>query len=284
MTNESPLLLAIDGATVRRAGRHILDNISLQIPQGQHTAIVGPNGSGKTTLIKLITMQHYALARDDGQPTVTILGKHRWDVFEMRAMMGIVSSDLHHDFVATGRIPGIEVVLSGFFSSHGLASNHDVTDAMRVAAREALAQMQASHLADKHMEEMSTGEARRVVLARALVRNPPSLLLDEPTTGLDMVARRRFLETLRGIARQDRTIILVTHHVEEIIPEIGVVILMRDGRITVSGAKTEILTSNNLSDAYGASVTVREAGGYYAADIGEVSEPTAGQGTSVIRL
>src|SRR3569833_4509090 len=162
MDSEStPLLLDIEDATVRRSGRNILDHVSLRIKEGVNTANVGPNGSGKTTLIKLISRQHYALARPNDTPSVTIFGKDRWDVFELRKMMGIVSSDLHHDFVASGRITGLDVALSGFFASHGIARNHDVTADMQRQANEALELMEASHLSSKHMDEMSTGEARR---------------------------------------------------------------------------------------------------------------------------
>ena len=266
-SESSPLLLNIEDATVRRGGRNILDHVNLQIKEGVNTAIVGPNGSGKTTLIKLISRQHYALARPNDAPTVTIFGKDRWDVFELRKMMGIVSSDLHHDFVASGRITGFEVALSGFFASHGIARNHDVTADMRRRAGEALALMEASHLAGKHMDEMSTGEARRVLIARALVPDPRALLLDEPTTGLDIVARQRFLETLRSIARGGTTIILITHHVEEILPEISEVVLMGEGKIAAQGPKSEVLTNEWLSMVMGAEVSVQRVGEYYSAGL-----------------
>ena len=252
MNSESTsLLLNIEDATVRRGGRNILDHVNLRIKEGVNTAIVGPNGSGKTTLIKLISRQHYALARPNDAPTVTIFGKDRWDVFELRKMMGIVSSDLHHDFVASGRITGLDVALSGFFASHGLSRNHDVTSDMRRRAEEALDLMEASHLAAKHMDEMSTGEARRILIARALVPNPRALLLDEPTTGLDIVARQRFLQTLRSIAQHGTTIILITHHVEEILPEISEVVLMSQGKIAAQGAKELMLTGDRLTEVMG---------------------------------
>lgn len=261
------LLLKIEDATVRRGGRHILDHVNLTVREGRHTAIVGPNGSGKTTLIKLISRQHYALARPNDEPSVTIFGKDRWDVFELRKMMGIVSSDLHHDFVASGKVTAIDVALSGFFASHGLARNHEVTQSMRSRAEEALALMEASHLAGKHMDEMSTGEARRVLIARALVPDPRALLLDEPTTGLDIVARHRFLETLRSVAGRGKTVILITHHVEEILPEIDDVVLMSEGKIAAQGSKADVLTSKNLSSIFGSVVEVRRNGAYYAADL-----------------
>ncbi len=275
MTPKSELdavpLLKIDRATLVKGGRRILDGLSLEIAEGQHTAIFGPNGSGKSSLIKLLTRQHYPLARPDGTPAITIFGQARWDVFALRGLLGIVSADLHQSFLA-GRVPGLEAVLSGFFASHGLAQHHAVTPEMHERAQEALAQVEAAALADKPMEEMSTGEARRVLIARVLVRDPRALLLDEPTAGLDLVSRRRFLETLRQIARRGKTVILVTHHVDEILPEINRVILMRDGKVFRDGPKHDVLTTLNLSALFDAPVHVRPEDDYYAAEVHDTEQ------------
>jgi len=268
LTNDTdtPPLIKIDGATLVKGGTRILDDLSLTIAPGEHTAIVGPNGSGKSSLIKLITRQDYPLAGEDGRPKITLFGRDRWDVFALRTLLGIVSADLHQTFVNDGALTGLEVILSGFFASQGLATHHAVTPAQRDRAREALDRMEASLLAAKPMAQMSTGEARRVLIARALVPDPRALLLDEPTTGLDLIARRRFLETLRRIARQGKTIILVTHHVEEILPEIGRVILMQGGRVFRDGPKQDVVTTPALTELFGARVDVRQADGYYSAE------------------
>ena len=129
------IILNMDRATLVKGGRRILDGLSLTIAEGQHTAILGPNGSGKSSLIKLIGRQHYPLARPDGPPPITIFGRDRWDVFELRALLGIVSSDLHQEFVGVGRMHGREAVLSGFFAGLGLAKHHAVTLAMQGRAR-----------------------------------------------------------------------------------------------------------------------------------------------------
>lgn len=259
-------LLTINKATVVRGGRRLLDNLSLEIAHGQHTAILGPNGSGKSTLIKLITRQIYPLARPDGVPVVTIFGQARWDVFQLRTRLGIVSADLQQAFTGDTAWRGLEVVLSGFFAGHGLARHHAVTPKMREQAEDALALLEATPLAQKPLAQMSTGEARRILIARALAPNPEALILDEPTAGLDLVARRRFAETLRQVARRGTTVILVTHHVEEILPEINRVVLLREGRVFRDGAKPEVLTSGALSAAFGAPVTVH-SGTYYAAEV-----------------
>lgn len=267
MTNLPPLL-RITEATVARKGRRLLDNLSLEIAEGQHTAILGPNGAGKSTLLKLITRQHHPLAHPDGHPIVSVFGRGRWDVFELRTLLGIVSGDLHQAFVGDGARRGMEAVLSGFFASQGLAGHHYVTRAMQEHAAAALELMGASHLAEKPLAEMSSGEARRILIARALAPDPRALILDEPTAGLDLVSARRFLDVLRRIAAQGKTLILVTHHVEEILPEIRRVVLLRDGRVFRDGPKEEILSGPSLSALFDAPVRVREADGYYAAELG----------------
>jgi iron complex transport system ATP-binding protein len=262
-----PPLLRFDQANLVKNGHPILRDITLQIYEGRHTAILGPNGSGKSSLIKLITSHHYPLARADGRPTVELFGRDRWNVFDLRTLLGIVSSDMHTSFVGGG-VLALDAVVSGFFASHGLARNHEVTADMVRSARESLELMEASHLAETRMDRMSTGEARRVLIARALAPDPRALLLDEPTAGLDLVARRRFLETLREVARRGKTILLVTHHVEEIIPEVEHVVLLKEGRVFAEGPKEQMLSEGVLSSLYGTSIDVRAGGCYYTAEMG----------------
>ncbi len=267
----APPLLALRQATLMQNGVRILDNLSLQIPDGEHCAIFGPNGSGKSSLIKLITRQWYPLARADGSPPLSVFGKSRWNIFALRALLGIVSSDLHQDYAHDPERHGLELVLSGFFAGHGLAGHHQVTPAMQEAARRALALMEALPLADKPLSQMSTGQARRILIARALVHTPRALLLDEPTAGLDMVAARRFLQTLRRLAQSGTTVLLVTHHVEEILPDINRVILLRSGAVFFDGPKAEALASARLSDLYDARVTVTQTGDYFSAHVADIS-------------
>ena len=266
LKSETPLL-KIAGATVVKNGTRILDDLHLKIAPGQHTAIFGPNGSGKSSLIKLITRQHYPLARPGDEPIITIFGQARWDVFALRTQLGIVSADLHQSFVTGGGLRGREAVLSGFFAGQGLAAHHCVTSEMQDRAEDALRLAQAVPLAEKLMEQMSTGEARRILIARALAPDPQALLLDEPTTGLDVSARRRFLHTLRRIAAAGKTIILVTHHVEEMIPEIRRVVLLRGGKVFRDGPTADVLTSSNLSALFAEMIEVRHENGNYAAEV-----------------
>ncbi len=260
-------LLDIDDASVMRGDRLILDRFSLRIGAGQHTAILGANGAGKSTLVRLITRELYPLAREDGRASVHVFGRDRWHVSDLRGLLGIVSPSLQHDCTTDATLEVSEAVLSSFFAAQRLGLDHQVTRAMRERADEALHQAGATHLLGRAMASLSTGEARRVLIARALVHRPRALLLDEPCAGLDMASRRRFLENLRGLARHGTTLLLVTHHVEEILPEIQQVALLRDGCLHKQGAKHDVLTGALLSETFGMPVCVERHGDYYSAAI-----------------
>jgi iron complex transport system ATP-binding protein len=262
-----PAVLELANATVVKGGLKALDSVSLTIRAGEHTAIVGPNGAGKSTLVNLLTHDDRPLATGDGPPAVRVFGSDRWNVFDLRPRLGVVSADLHARFVngnSAGWIVARDAVVSRFFAAHGFVLKRDVTAAMREAAEAALARMGVAHLADTPFDRMSTGEARRVLIARALVTNPEALVLDEPTTGLDLVARFDFLESVRDIARRGTTLLLVTHRVEEIVPEIQSVVLLRRGRVAAAGPKATTLTAGNLSAVFEAPIELSERGGYYA--------------------
>jgi len=264
-------LLQINDAIVLKKQQAVLDHISLTIQQGEHTAIIGPNGSGKSSLIKLITYQHYPLAHGDGTPVVQVFGRENWNVFELRTQLGLVSADLHQSFAGGSSfrdVVGFDAVLSGFFASQGILHRDEVTPAMRQQAEQAIESVDAVHLVTKSMEEMSTGEVRRMLIARALVTDPPALLLDEPTTGLDIVTRQRFLQTIERLTTQGKTILLVTHHLEEIIPAIQRVILIQHGRIVGDGTKAEMLTDERLSALFEIPLHVQAQGDYYSVTLG----------------
>ncbi|WP_130617490.1 ABC transporter ATP-binding protein [Dyella amyloliquefaciens] len=260
-------LLEIDGASVMRGDRLILDHFSLRIDAGEHTAILGANGAGKSTLVRLITRELYPLARGDGSPSMHVFGRDRWHVSELRGLLGIVSPSLQDDCTSDAALEVSEAVLSSFFAARRLGLDHRVTDAMRERADEALAHAGATHLLGRRMASLSTGEARRVLIARALVHRPRALLLDEPCAGLDMASRRRFLESLRGLARSGTTLLLVTHHIEEILPEIERVVLLRDGHLLHQGDKNQVLTDAALSETFGMPVRVQRNGDYYSAAV-----------------
>jgi iron complex transport system ATP-binding protein len=256
---ESPALIELRNVTVMRGENIALRDLSLTIGAGEHVAILGPNGCGKSTLIKTITRECYPLARPES--SVAILGRSLWNIFDLRGMLGIVSNDLMTQ--CTREITGFDVVLSGFFSSIGIWPNHHVTDEMRSKASEVLALLEAPHLAAKPVDEMSSGEARRMLIGRALVHGPRALLLDEPSTSLDLFAQHELREMVRKLARAAIGILLVTHHLSDIIPEIDRVIMMRGGQIVADGAKEKLLTPAALKDLFGVDVELAQRDGYY---------------------
>ena len=184
----------------------------------------------------------------------------------MRARFAVVTGDLDQRFgleMSGGRVPGIDVATSGLLGSHGVFFHHDVTPGMREQGLDALARVDARHLAAKPLNQMSAGERRRVLIARALVTRPEVLLLDEPTTGLDFVARQQFMESVGRLARDGTTILIVTHHIEEVIPETRRVVLLANGRIAFDGPPEAALTPERLGAVYGAPLEVEKSGGYY---------------------
>jgi iron complex transport system ATP-binding protein len=260
--HSEPALSFIDfrNVTVKRGEKIALDAVDLSIPLGQQVAIIGPNGSGKSTLIKTINRELYPLAPIDDS-SLTILGQDRWNVFDLHYLLGIVSNDWVT--ICTRHITVREAVLTGFFSSAEIWPHNEVTAAMEERAAEILDLLEISHLAARYMTELSTGEGRRVVVGRALVHDPKALILDEPTASLDLHAVHELRMILRKIAQAGTSIILVTHHLPDIIPEISRVVLMKAGRVFRDGAKDEILASAPLSELFGIPVELVRKDGYF---------------------
>jgi len=253
-------LIELNNVTVQREERVALQGVSLSIAQGEHAAIIGPNGSGKSTLIKLISRDLYPVLKDEAW-SLRIMGKDRWRLFDLRNILGIVSNDWMQ--MCTCSFPAEEIVLSGFFGSVGVWPYHEVTPAMEAKTREVMELLEITHLAGRNTLELSSGEARRILIARALVHDPRALVLDEPSNSLDLHATHELRETLRKLARNGITILMVTHFLPDIIPEMRRVVLIREGRVYRDGAKEEVLTSSNLSALFGIEVEVLERGGYY---------------------
>jgi iron complex transport system ATP-binding protein len=255
----SPPLIELRNVTVMRGENVALRDLSLTIGAGEHVAILGPNGCGKSTLIKTITRECYPLAQPAA--SITILGERMWNVATLRTLLGIVSNDLMAQ--CTREMTGLEIVLSGFFSSIGIWPNHHVTEKMRRKAADVLRFLEAAHLAGKPVDEMSSGEARRMLIARALVHDPKALLLDEPSTSLDLFAQHELRENIRKLARSGIGILLVTHHLSDIVPEIDRVIMIRDGEIVADGFKEDVLTASALRELFGVKVELARRDGYY---------------------
>lgn len=242
-----------------RGSRVALERVSFSIHQGEHVAILGPNGSGKSTLIKTITRECYPRPSDDS--SLRIMGREVWNIFELRNLLGIVTNDLAD--ACRRDLSGRELVLSGFFSSIGIWPNHEVTAEMEERTTRTLERLEIAHLGERSIDEMSSGESRRVLIARALVHDPKALVLDEPTNSLDFRALHEVREMMRRIAAEGTTIILVTHHLPDIIPEIGRVILLSNGRVIQDGSKEQLLTAGVLSNTFGVPVDLARRDGYF---------------------
>lgn len=258
----APPLLEFRQVSVARGEATVLHALTLRIDIGEHVAILGPNGCGKSTLIKTISRECYPL-RHPGA-SLTLLGEDQWNVLELRRQLGIVTHDLLRH--ANEGLTGFELAVSGFFSSVGVwRMRQQVTAEMERAALTALERMEAAHLADRTVATMSSGETRRVEIARALVHQPRALLLDEPSANLDLAAQQELRDTLRRLAKDGTGLLLVTHHLGDIIPEIDRVLFLRAGRLIADGDKRALLTPDRLGPLFGVPVRIAERDGYFHA-------------------
>jgi len=256
-------LIDIRNATIFRGDTKVFDNLTLRIDQHQPAVILGPNGSGKTTLLKVITRELYPVRRDGSW--VRILGRETWNVWDLRAHIGVVSHDLQTRY--RPNTTGLHVVLSGYLSSVGIHGTlaARITADQKQRAREVMADLGVEMLERTELRNMSTGQQRRCLLARALVHDPDTLILDEPTAGLDISASFDYLARIRGLAAKGRNIVLVTHLLNEIPPDIDRVVLLREGSIVVDGCKAAVLTTDYLREAYGTEIRIARVDGYYLA-------------------
>ncbi len=253
--------LRIHNATVVRDDVTVFERLSLSLDIGVHTVILGPNGAGKSTLLKLITREVYPQARDES--FLRVFGVTDWNVWELRARLGMVSHDLQLQYLAgaTGR----GVVLSGFYSSLGVWEHHDFSAQQLERAEVLLERLDVAHLRDRRYGQLSTGEQRRLLLARALVHEPEVLILDEPTSGLDLKSCFAYLERVRALMNAGTTVVLVTHHVHEIAPEVARVVCLNGGRISADGAKANVLSDARLTQLFDTPIRLVCDNGWYQA-------------------
>lgn len=248
--------LELRQVNVARGDRVVLHDVNLTIRAGEHVAILGPNGCGKSTLILAMSCQLYPVA-EPGM-SVRIFGRERWDLTELRRHFGVVAAGVAGELPGerTAVTTGLDAVIAGFFSASTLWPNLHVLWEMRARAAEALERMDALHLAGRLVGTMSAGEKRRILIARALVHRPRQLLLDEPSNALDLAAQRELRESLRRLAQEGTGLVLVTHHLGDILPEIERVILMSGGRIVADGPRAALLTEPCLSALFHAPVRI----------------------------
>jgi iron complex transport system ATP-binding protein len=263
-------IVEISHAHVARGDKIVLQDVTLNIAEGEHLAILGPNGCGKSTLLKTITCELYPLVRPETR--VRIMGRERWDLTQLRRKMGVVAAELPGS--QTLSTTGFDSILTGFFSSSALWPNLTVTKGMRDWAEDIVVRVGAEQLREKLVGEMSAGQQRRIMIGRAIAgtMSDPSeadhvqmLLLDEPSNALDLGAQYDLREMLRGLARQGTAILLITHHIDDVLPEIDRIVMMRDGRVAGDGSKSDLLTEQRLSDLFGRDISLTERDGYFSA-------------------
>jgi len=256
-----PAFLDLTHVNVARGDNVVLHDINLTVETGEHIAILGPNGCGKSTLIKTITCECYPIVRPETK--VRIFDRERWDLTELKKRLGVVAPELPGK--PTLQTTGRDAVLTGFFSSSTLWPNLTVTSAMQTRADEVLEQIDAVDLTDKLVGQMSAGQQRRIMIGRALVASSQTLLLDEPSNALDLAAQVDLRNLLQKLARQGTGILLITHHIADILPEIDRILLMKEGRIVADGSKSHLLTPENLSGLFETEVRMTEREGFYHA-------------------
>jgi iron complex transport system ATP-binding protein len=261
-------MVELEHVYVARGKNVVLHDMSLRIDRGEHLAILGPNGCGKSTLLKTITCECYPLVKPETR--VRIMGRERWDLTLLKRKMGVVSAELPGRQTLHTR--GFDAVLTGFFSSSTLWPNLTVTDAMRERAEKILVEIGATELREKPVGEMSAGEQRRVMIGRAMAGATEDgngevqmLLLDEPSNALDLAAQHDLRSMLRGLAKKGTAIVLITHHIADILPEMERIVMMREGRIVADGKKSELLNEKKLSELFGREIAMTEREGYWNA-------------------
>jgi len=257
-------MIQLEHVNVARGDNIVLHDLSLSVNHGEHLAILGPNGCGKSTLLKTMTCEIYPLVKPDMR--VRILNRERWDLTQLKRTMGVVQAELPGR--QTLHTTGFDAILTGFFSSSTLWPNLEVTPAMRERTEEILHLVHAEDLRHKLVGQMSAGQQRRIMIGRAIAGTTGGvqmLLLDEPSNALDLAAQRDLRSMLRKLAQAGTAILLITHHIADILPEMDRIVMMNEGRIVADGPKTELLTPTHLGNLFGGEIHVEHRDGWYNA-------------------
>jgi len=252
-------LLDMTNCTAYRGSTRVFEGLTLKLGTGENTAILGPNGAGKTSLIKMITREIKPLVQEGYR--LLLFGRDRWNVWELRDRLGVVSDDLQREYLPNAT--GLHVILSGFFPSIDIAANHEISREKIEKSEKIMQRLEITDLAERRYGTLSTGQKRRFLLGRALINDPEVLLLDEPTSGLDVKAAHQYYRLMEYLMASGTTVILVTHHINEILPHIRRVVLLKEGKITGDGSKEEMLTSERMSSLYDTALQVVSSNGYY---------------------
>lgn len=256
-------VITLSNVTLVREGITLLNEVSWKVEQGQHWALIGQNGSGKTLTLRVVCGYLWPT-----QGSVEVLDQRfgSCDVRELRKRIGWVTPALQFQLLQRN-FKVEDIVLSGCFASLGLYD--EPSDELRALAEEKMQFMSCEHLADRQFTTLSTGEQKRVVLARALAAQPELLILDEPCTGLDLVSREEFLHAVEKLGAQadGPSVIYVTHHVEEIMPFISHCLLMKDRSVYCAGEKEKIMKERSLGEVLGAPLKIEHRNGRHFAQV-----------------
>lgn len=254
-------LAELNNITAFRGGRKVLQNFNLTLHEGESVAILGPNGCGKSTLLKLLTREIYHV--DKPESSLLIKGQDRINLMQLREWLGVVSQDLQEFY--TPYTKGRDVVASGLLGAIGAHDHLQLTESQQQRVDEVIGQLGLAYLNDTMFQRLSTGQQRRLLLARALIHNPSTLIFDEPTNSLDLQASFELIATMRELVQSGTNLLIATHHVQEVVPEIERIIFMKDGQIIADGDKAALLTAEHLSDLYGVKLKLMVQDGFYHA-------------------
>lgn len=256
MTQE---LLRLHDAKVKMDGRVILDVDDFVINQGERIVVLGPNGSGKSTLVKLLTKEIEPVWRET--PPVLFMGQPDPSEETLIETVGLVSTDVQERMMVHRTV--FDIVLGGFFGSVGVPFHIGASDEQVEQARKAIREIGIPSLSERDMLTLSTGQARRALIARALINGPALLIFDEPTSGLDPEGAWNMRQSLSALAKAGHTILVITHNVSDIMPEFGRVVMLQDAHIVADGPKEEVLTTQKLRHLFGVPITLVETDGRY---------------------
>lgn len=254
-------LAELNNITAFRGDRKVLENFNLTLHEGESVAILGPNGCGKSTLLKLLTRDIYHV--DKPESSLLIKGSERINLMQLREWLGVVSQDLQEFY--TPYTKGRDVVASGLLGAIGVHDHLQLTEHQQQRVDEVIEQLGLAYLNDTMFQRLSTGQQRRLLLARALIHNPSTVIFDEPTNSLDLQASFELIATMRKLVQSGTNLLIATHHVQEVVPEIDRIIFMKAGKIIADGDKTTLLTAENLSELYGVKLKLMVQDGFYHA-------------------
>ena len=250
--------LELEGIAAHLGERRVFNNLTLQLNLGEHTVVLGPNGAGKSALVKLISREMYPVVQSGSH--LRLFGDRTVNLWQLRQRIGLVSSDLERLY--NPWVCAKDVVLSGCFGSVGIGRSQNPTPAMDQRVAELMQQLDLLELARERFGQLSEGQRRRLLIARALVHKPDVLVLDEPTNALDLKARHQLLELMRQLSSSGTTLLLVTHQIEAVIPEIQRCVMLKAGELMADGPCHQVLTSAKLSNLFETPLQLLEANGY----------------------